>query len=227
MNVVLLCSVNKVKQHNIMVGAIVGAAASIGSSIYGAIKSSQANKRAQQLIQNQREENQKWYDQKMAEDYTKRSDVQNLLTKQKELFQEQYKKARATNAVAGGTDEAAAMQQEAANKAAAETTANIAAQSSSYKEGVENQYREQDAALNQQQVAVEQGKAQNIAAAAGQVGSAVSGLMTGASTEKNTSKATPLTTEGLQLYADAQKHIADTLDEDMAKLDDDILRVKA
>ena len=210
-----------------MVGAIVGAAASIGSSIYGAIKSSQANKRAQQLIQNQRDENQKWYDQKMAEDYTKRSDVQNLLTKQKELFQEQYKKARATNAVAGGTDEAAAMQQEAANEAVADTTSNIAAQSTSYKEGIENQYRAQDAALNQQQVAVEQGKAQNIAAAAGQVGSAVSGLMTGASAEKNPYKATPLTAEGKRLYADAQKHIADTLEEDMAKLDDDILRVKA
>lgn len=210
-----------------MVGSLIGAAAQVGSSIYGAIKSSQANKRAQQLIQNQRDENQKWYDQKMAEDYTQRTDVQNVLRKQRELLQEQYQRARATNLVAGGTDESLALQQAAANNAMGDTMADIAANAASYKEGVENQYRAQDAALNQQQVAVEQGKAQNIAAAAGQVGSAVSGLMTGASTEKNTSKATPLTTEGLQLYADAQKHIADTLDEDMAKLDDEILRVKA
>lgn len=162
-----------------MVGQIIGAATQIGASVYGAIKSSQANKRAQQMLQNQKDENQKWYDQKMAEDYMQRSDVQNVLRKQRELLQEQYKRARATNVVAGGTDESLALQQQAANQAMGDTMANIAAQASSYKEGVENQYRAQDAALTEQQIANEQAKAQSIAAAAGQVGSAVSGLMTG------------------------------------------------
>lgn len=168
-----------------MVGAIIGAATQIGSSIYGAIKSSQANKRAEQLLKNQRDENQKWYDQKMAEDYTQRSDVQNVLRKQRELLQEQYKRARATNIVAGGTDESVALQKAAANEAMGETMANVAAQSADYKESIEQQYRAQDAALNQQQITNEQAKAQGIAAAAGQVGSAVSGLMSGASTEKS------------------------------------------
>lgn len=164
-----------------MVGAIVGAAAQIGSSIYGAIKSSQANKRAEQLLKNQRDENQKWYDQKLAEDYTQRTDVQNVLRKQRELLQEQYQRARATNIVAGGTDESLALQKAAANEAMGETMADIAENAASYKEGVENQFLAQDAALNQQQIANEQAKARSIANAAGQVGSAVSGLMTGAS----------------------------------------------
>ena len=167
-----------------MVGSIIGAAAQIGSSIYGAIKSSQANKRAEELLQNQRDKNQKWYDQKMAEDYTQRTDVQNVLRKQRELLQEQYQRARATNLVAGGTDESLALQQAAANDAMGDTMADIAANAASYKEGVENQFRTQDAALNQQQIGIEQGKAQAIANAAGQVGSAVSGLMTGAVGEK-------------------------------------------
>ena len=167
-----------------MVGQIIGAATQIGASVYGAIKSSQANKRAQQMLQNQKDENQKWYDQKMAEDYMQRSDVQNVLRKQRELLQEQYKRARATNVVAGGTDESLALQQQAANQAMGDTMANIAAQASSYKEGVENQYRAQDAALTEQQIANEQAKAQSIAAAAGQVGSAVSGLMTGIDGDK-------------------------------------------
>ena len=167
-----------------MVGSIIGAAAQVGSSIYGAIKSSQANKRAEKLLQNQRDENQKWYDQKMAEDYTQRTDVQNVLRKQRELLQEQYQRARATNLVAGGTDESLALQQAAANDAMGDTMADIAANAASYKEGVENQFRSQDAALNQQQIGIEQGKAQAIANAAGQVGSAVSGLMTGATGEK-------------------------------------------
>lgn len=162
-----------------MVGAIIGAAAQIGSSIYGAVKSSQANKKAQQMIQNQRDENQRWYDQKMAEDYMQRSDVQNVLRKQRELLQEQYQKARATNIVAGGTDESLALQQQAANETMGNTMADIAAGASAYKDSIEQQYRAQDAALNQQQIGIQQGKAQSIAQAAGQVGSAVGGLVNG------------------------------------------------
>lgn len=169
-----------------MVGQILGAATQVGASIYGAIKSSEANKRAEQLIQNQRDENKKWYDQKMAEDYMQRSEVQNVLRKQRDLLQEQYKRARATNLVAGGTDESLALQQQAANQIMGDTMGNIAANASAYKDSVEQQYRSQDAALNQQQIGVEQARANSIAQAAGQVGRAVSGLMTGAGMPKTT-----------------------------------------
>ena len=162
-----------------MVGQILGAVAQVGSAIYGAVKSSQANRRAQAMIQNQRDENQRWYDQRTAEDYTQRSDVQNILRKQRELLSEQYQRARATNIVAGGTDESLALQQQAANEAMGDTMADLAANAANYRDSVENQYRAQDAALNQQQVGVEQANAQAIAQAAGQMGSAVSGLMTG------------------------------------------------
>lgn len=197
-----------------MVGTLLGTAVQIGSSIYGAIKSSQANKRAEKLLQNQRDENQKWYDQKMAEDYTQRSDVQNVLQKQRDLLSEQYKKARATNIVAGGTDESLALQQQAANATMGDTMGNIAAQAADYKEGVEQQYRAQDAALNQQQIANEQAKAQSIANAAGQVGSAVSGLVTGGLGQKSTQ----LTPSGVQAFANAQAEMQKTLDEDIEKI---------
>lgn len=164
-----------------MVGQILATAAQVGSAIYGAIKSSQANKRAEAMLQNQRDENRKWYDQKMAEDYMQRSDVQNVLRKQRELLNEQYQRARATNIVAGGTDESLALQQQAANEAMGDTMADIAANAADYKDSIENQYRAQDATLNQQQIGVEQAKAQSIALAAGQVGSAVRGLVSGVS----------------------------------------------
>lgn len=163
-----------------MIGAIAGAAIQAGSSIYGAIKSSEANKKANALIQSERDENRKWYEEKMAEDYMQRADVQNVLRKQRELLDEQYKRARATNVVAGGTDESLALQQQEANATLGETTANIAAQSADYKESVENQFRAKDSALNQQQVNVYQNEASQIAQAAGQMGKAVSGLVTGA-----------------------------------------------
>lgn len=164
-----------------MVGAIIGGALQAGSAIYGAIKSSQASKKAMQLLQNQRDENKKWYEQRMAEDYTQRADVQNVLRKQKDMLAEQYQRARATNAVAGGSDEALILQQREANETLGETTANIAAQSEAYKEGIENQYRQREAELAQQEIGNYQNQAQAISAAAGQVGSAVSGLVNGIS----------------------------------------------
>ena len=162
-----------------MVGAAIGTAAQVGASIYGAIKSSQANKKAMDILKAQKDENKKWYEERMGEDYLQRADVQNVLRKQRELLGEQYKRARATNVVAGGTDESLAMQQQAANEIMGDTMGNIAAQAESYKEGVENQYRSTDAALAQQEMGIHQTQAQTIATAAGQVGKAVNGLVTG------------------------------------------------
>lgn len=167
------------------VGSVLGTIAQVGSSVYGAIKSSQANKRAESLLSNQKSSNEQWYNQKMSEDYTQRSDVQNILRKQRELLQEQYQRARATNLVAGGTDEQLALQQQAANASMGETMANIAANASNYKESIESQHRAQQAALTQQQIGIEQANANAIAQAAGQVGSAVSGLMTGGIEKKD------------------------------------------
>ena len=206
-----------------MVGAIIGTAAQVGSSIYGAIKSSQANKRAEDLLRNQRDENRKWYEERMAQDYTQRADVQNVLRKQRELFQEQYNRARATNVVAGGTDESLALQQAGANETMGETMADVAANAADYKDAVEEQYRAKDAALDQQEVAIQQNKAQQIANAAGQMGSAVSGLVSGGMNK--TGGAETLTPSGVQAFANAQQQISDTIDEDMKKLDDDIAKL--
>lgn len=151
-----------------MVTAAIGAGLSLASAIYGGIKSSQANNRARKLIQQQRDANKRWYDTRMAEDYTMRTDAQAAINRQRELLNEQYDRARKTGVVSGATDEAIAMQKEAANKALSDTTANIASQASAYKDNVERQYRAQDAALNQQQVQNNQQQAAQTAQAASQ-----------------------------------------------------------
>lgn len=192
-----------------MVGAIVGAAAQVGSSIYGAIKSSQASKRAMDLLKARKEENRKWYEEKMAEDYMQRPDVQNALRKHKDLLGEQMKRSRATNIVAGGTDESLALGQQAAMESLGETTADIAAQAADYKESVENQFRETDAALDQQEMGIHQQQAQSIANAAGQVGKAVGGLVTGGMDATNATKAaTPTVSAILDTDAIADEVLA-------------------
>lgn len=159
-----------------MVGNILstafGGALTLGSTIYGQIKSGQYNKQAQDELQARRNENKQWYKQKMNEDYMMRSDVQNVLRKQRELLNEQYQRARATNIVAGGTDESLALQQQAANNAMGETMANIAANASAYKENVEQQYRAQESNLSQQQQQIYTNQANQVAQAASQAGQA-------------------------------------------------------
>lgn len=151
-----------------MIGTIIGAVASLGSAIYGGIKSSKENEKARRLIAKQRADNKRWYDMKRGQDYTMRSDVQAAINKQRELLDEQYKRARATNTVAGGTDASLALQRESANRATADMMSNVAANAAEYKDSIEQQYRAQDAALNQQQAQGHQQQAAQNAQAASQ-----------------------------------------------------------
>lgn len=154
--------------NNAMIGSILSGIGALGSAVYGAISSSKANKKAEKLLKEQKEENKRWYDVKMASDYTKRADVQRAFEKQRELLDEQYEKAKKSQVVTGATDESVAMQKEAANKSVADATAAVAAEGADYKDKVEQEYRQRDAALKQQEMGVQQQQAANTAAAASQ-----------------------------------------------------------
>lgn len=144
----------------------IGAAGALASSVIGAVSSANANKRAQTLIDTQHKEDKRWYEQKKNEDYMNRSEVQAVLKKQRETLDEYYKRSRATNVITGGTDEAAAMAQEAANKTIADTSTNIAAQATAYKDSLDRQSRESEKQYAQIKVGSEQAKANQIAQAA-------------------------------------------------------------
>ena len=159
------------------ISSIIGGIGALGGAIYGAVASSKANNRARALLQRQRDDNRRWYDTQMAQDYTLRADVQRALTKQRELLDEQYKRAKNTGIVSGATDGATAMAKDSANKAVAEATADIAAAGANYKDNVEAQYRAQDAALNQQQAQSYQQQAAQAAQAGSQVVNAGLGLV--------------------------------------------------
>lgn len=157
--------------------AAAGAAASLASSVIGAVGSANATREANALINTQKAKTQRWYDDQMSQDFLQKPDQQAILKKTKELLDAHYNRAEATNVVAGGTDEALAMQKAQANESVADTMTNMAAQSSAFKDSVEQQYRQQENALAQQQIAVAQGKSGQIAQAAGQGVSAGLNLM--------------------------------------------------
>ena len=142
-----------------MVATILSGAAALGSAIVGAIQSSKQNKEARQLIQDTRNmvnesraDNRAWYNIRYNQDYTQRADAQAILTKQRELLEQQARNAAGTAAVAGSTDEAAAVAKAAANDSIAKSTSDMAAAAESYKQGIENAYRQQEQALDNQEM---------------------------------------------------------------------------
>ena len=150
-----------------MVG-IATAVATLGSAAIGAISSAQQNKRARSILQQQKSDNQNWYNTRMSEDFTNRVDSQAIITRQRELLDEQARNARGANAVAGGTPESEAIAKAQANSSLAQTMSDIAAQGAAYKDSVEQAYRQQDAALRQQVGQIAHNQAMATAQAAGQ-----------------------------------------------------------
>lgn len=159
-----------------MILSAIAAIGSIGSAIYSGIKASQANNEARDMTARFRNERRRWYQAEQAKDYTSRADVQTLLAKQRDLLTDQYRRTRATNVVAGGTDASLALQRDAINRTVANTGASIAAQGARYKDAISAEGRNVDANLFAQQVASQHQKANAIATAGGQASSAFANI---------------------------------------------------
>ena len=162
-----------------MLLSALAAIGSIGSAIYGGIKASQAQKKANTMLGNFRTDRKRWYDAEQARDYTLRPDVQSVMNKQRELLAENYRRSRATNVVAGGTDASLALQRDATNKTMASVGSNIAAQGARYKDSIAAEGRNIDYGLQQQQIGIQQAKANSISNAAGQATRAMAGIAAG------------------------------------------------
>lgn len=156
---------------------IAGGVGALGSAIYGAASSSKWNNKARSILQGQINENKAWYDTKKSQDYTARADVQAAINRQRQILDEQYRNARAANAVAGGTDAQLALQKEAANRSLAQTMTDVASNSAAWHDANENQFRAQDAALKQQQAQSYQQQAAATAQAASQAVTSGLGLV--------------------------------------------------
>lgn len=149
-----------------MIGAIIGAAGSIASSLIGGAQAKRAAESANKELEAQRKKNEDWYNRKYNEDYLQSAEAQAAINKSRELAAEQMKAARGVSAVMGGTEAGVAAQQQAANNMLADTVSSIAQNASARKDAVESQYMAQDAALSQQQQAVYNQQAANSTAAA-------------------------------------------------------------
>lgn len=151
-----------------MIGAIIGAAGSVASSLIGGAQAKRAAENANNELANQRQKNEDWYRRRYNEDYTQSAEAQAAMTRARELAREQMQAARGTAAVMGGTEAGIAAAQGAANDMLADTMSGIAQNATARKDAVESQYLQTDAALSQQQQNVYNQQAANSTAAANQ-----------------------------------------------------------
>lgn len=159
-----------------MVLSALAALASVGSAIYAGIQSNRRAKDAQRQLESARQDNERFYRSEVARPVTGRSDYLAMLGRQRDVINSGYRRARATNVVAGGTDAQLAMMQQGANQTMADTTAQMAASTSSRKDSLRLQGNQVNNGYRQQQYVAMSNAADAVANAGGQVSRAASGL---------------------------------------------------
>lgn len=163
-----------------MIGSIISAGVGAAGSILGGIAASKAMKKVRDNLNQQKTDNQNWYDRTYNEDATQRADAQRLLTMTEDSIKQRNNAEAGTQAVMGGTDESVAAAKEANNKALTDTASNINAAADNRKDNIEQEYQNRkdniDNKLNDLQIK----NAKNIATAAqgvGAAGSSISSLL--------------------------------------------------
>ena len=148
----------------------------IGSSIASAIGSARQANLAQSTALAGYNEVDRMLRSKYRADYTKRSDFQALMAKQKELLDAQYAREKGVNAVIGNNDAAVYAQKQANAQSIANTMSNAGAIASSYKDAIQSQITQNQMAKTNFTASEHARRAQTIAGAGGNALKAMFGL---------------------------------------------------
>lgn len=166
-----------------MIGAIVGAAASLGSTIFGGISNARNARRQKRALEREQRENENWFNRRYYEDATQRADAKRLLTRTEDAIKRRNQEAEGVQSVIGGTEENVAAAREQNAKALSDATSSIAAQAEARKDSIENAYRQQQHNITREQNQALAQKNANTAAAvsgaiktAGNIASAVESI---------------------------------------------------
>jgi hypothetical protein len=155
------------------IAALVSAAIAAGSTAYGGIKSAQANREAQERLAREKAETEAERLRKKHESWTDTASGMNTIRMLKDMANEEYRRNRGAAVVGGATDAAVAASKDLQNQKQADVIAQAAASHEDKKDQVDAGYRQQLRSLNQQQIALDQQKGQNIAQTAAGLGNSM------------------------------------------------------
>lgn len=143
-----------------MIGAIIGAATGLGSTIYGVVQQRKAARKQEQELAKQRAANEAWYNRSYYQDYMNTVEAQNAVKRYRDAWAEQAQQARARQAITGGTPEQAQAVAEAGGEAMGDMMGNLAAQGQQNRQAIDAQKLAVDTNVSQQQMAIEEQRQQ-------------------------------------------------------------------
>ena len=144
------------------------AALSVGSSLYGGVKSAAEGRKSKREIEKERARENAWYARAYNERYADTAAGQDLMRRGKEYADENWKKVRGQGAVTGATDAAVAMAKEQGVKQQGDLMSKVAANDTSRRDRVDLAHRRQEDTISERERAVEMQTSKQIADAAGQ-----------------------------------------------------------
>ncbi len=162
-----------------MLGGIIGAAGGALGGVLGSISRNKALKQQMKMVNEQKKENQDWYDRRYNEDSTQRADAQAMLTQTAEAIKQRNQASAGSAAVMGGTEESVASTKAANAQAMADATSKIVVAGEQRKDQIENQYRERNNELNQQLQNLQSQKKDALSITSDAIGGAVNGFAKG------------------------------------------------
>ena len=171
-----------------MLGGIIGGAVGALGGIFGGISKNKMLKRMRNMINEQKRENQDWYDRRYNEDATQRADAQAILTQTADMIKRRNQQSAGTQAVMGGTEESAAAAKEANAKALSDATSQIAVAGAQRKDQIEGQYRERQQQLDEKLRELEADKVDGFGMVSNAIGGAVNGFASGLDLAKELGK---------------------------------------
>lgn len=146
-----------------MIGAIIGAVASVGSAIAGGVNGARTKRKLKKAIKDEKAENTAWYNRRYNEDPLARSDTQRILNRTQEAIRRNNQTAQAQQAVVGGSEESVAATKQANAQALASAASSISANNDARKDEIEQSYLQRQANLNAQKRGLQAQQAQNVA----------------------------------------------------------------
>lgn len=162
-----------------MIGGIIGAAGGALGGVLGGISRNKMLKQQMKMVNEQKKENQNWYDRRYNEDSTQRADAQAMLTQTAEAIKQRNQASAGSAAVMGGTEESVAAMKAANAQAMADATSKIVVAGEQRKDQIENQYRERNNELNQQLQNLQGQKKDALSITSDAIGGAVNGFAKG------------------------------------------------
>lgn len=162
-----------------MLGGIIGAAGGALGGVLGGISKNKALKQQMKMVNEQKKENQDWYDRRYNEDSTQRADAQAMLTQTAEAIKQRNQASAGSAAVMGGTEESVASTKAANAQAMADATSKIVVAGEQRKDQIESQYRERNNELNQQLQNLQSQKKDALSMTSDAIGGAVNGFAKG------------------------------------------------